>query len=244
MLQKYMITAEAVRQLANKYQTTEANIRQEYVQHLFLSYFYQKPQTDKIYFKGGTALRFIYKSPRFSEDLDFSASFFDIDPLEEAVVDTLREIEREGIKTEIVEAKKTTGGYLAILLLQIGMEKITIQLEISLRAKNKKGETVMISNDFVPAYTIEGLVKEQLIDEKIQALLFRKKPRDFYDLYFMLRSNLMPVDRRVVLHQALKALKETEINFETELKQFLPKSHWAIIRDFNQTLEREIERFI
>lgn len=89
-----------------------------------------------------------------------------------------------------------------------------------------------------------GLEQNQLIDEKIQALLTRKKPRDFYDLYFILRANLLPSQKKSVLPQALKALGSTDINFEKELKQFLPKIHWAIIRDFKNTLEREIQKFL
>lgn len=34
--------------------------------------FYQEKEAEAILFKGGTALRLIYQSPRFSEDLDFS----------------------------------------------------------------------------------------------------------------------------------------------------------------------------
>ncbi len=55
-----MITVEAIRALAAKLQTTELNVRREYCQHLFLSYFYQQSLTDQVYFKGGTALRIIY----------------------------------------------------------------------------------------------------------------------------------------------------------------------------------------
>ena len=62
-----MISHDALRALATQSQTTELNIRREYCQHLFLSYFYQQPLTDQVYFKGGTALRMLYHSPRFSE---------------------------------------------------------------------------------------------------------------------------------------------------------------------------------
>ena len=48
-----MITNQALQSLAAKLQTTELNLRREYFQHLFLSYFYQQPGTDQIYFKGG-----------------------------------------------------------------------------------------------------------------------------------------------------------------------------------------------
>lgn len=239
-----MIDQEQIKTLAKRNQTTELNIRREYFQHLFLSYFYQQPQTEFLFFKGGTALKMIYQSPRFSEDLDFSSSLKKIKPIEEIILQTLEAIEKEGIKAHFSEAKQTSGGYLASITFLVFEQTISILLQISLREGEKKGEVITITNDFLPPYLVMDLQKEQLIEEKIQALLTRKKPRDFYDLYFILRSNLLPPEKRKILPQALKIIQETDINFETELKQFLPKSHWTIIRDFKQTLKREIERYI
>jgi predicted nucleotidyltransferase component of viral defense system len=121
---------------------------------------------------------------------------------------------------------------------------VAVQLEISLREGEKQGEAVTIVSDFVPAYMVVALVREQLIDEKIQALLARRKARDFYDLYFILRANLLPTQKRDVLAQALEALDQSRIDFEKELKDLLPRSHWAIIRGFPTALEREIARFL
>ena len=68
-----MITNEALEKLARQYQTgIFPNIVREYFQHMFLSELYKLPGADQLLFKGGTALRVIYDSPRFSEDLDFS----------------------------------------------------------------------------------------------------------------------------------------------------------------------------
>lgn len=238
-----MITAGAIRALADKLQTTELNVRREYCQHLFLSHFYQK-LTDQVYFKGGTALRMIYNSPRFSEDLDFSSSLTDIHALEDAVVGALAEIARENVGVDIAEAKTTSGGYLAILTFRGDDAEVAVQLEISLREGEKRGEAVTIVSDFIPAYTILALARDQLIDEKIRALLSRKKARDFYDLYFLLRANLLPPGKRDALPLALETVRGAKIDFEQELKGFLPRSHWAIIRGFPATLEREIERFV
>lgn len=38
-----MISTDALRALAPQWQTTELNVRREYFQHLFLSYFYRQP---------------------------------------------------------------------------------------------------------------------------------------------------------------------------------------------------------
>jgi predicted nucleotidyltransferase component of viral defense system len=110
-----MITESVVRELAKKLQTSEGNILREYVQHLFLSALYQKPNSNHLYFKGGTALRILYGSPRFSEDLHFSAGFKSSKSLESLLLATLTEIEREGIHAGVLEAKTTSGGYLAIV---------------------------------------------------------------------------------------------------------------------------------
>ena len=65
-----MISNDTIRQFALKYQTTELNVRREYFQHLFLSYFYKQEGSERVFFNGGTALRLIYHSARFSEDLE------------------------------------------------------------------------------------------------------------------------------------------------------------------------------
>lgn len=239
-----MINTDTLRALATKLQTTELNVRREYFQHLFLSYFYQQRLTDQIYFKGGTALRMLYGSPRFSEDLDFSSSLSDIHALEGAILETLANIARENVVVDVTESKTTSGGYLAIITFRADHTPALVQIEVSLREGEKQGEAVTIISELVPAYTIIALVREQLIGEKIQALLFRKKARDFYDLYFILRANLLSPQEKEVLPQVLETLRKSSIDFEQELKEFLPRSHWAIIRGFPALLEREIERFL
>lgn len=233
-----MISQDQIKTLSNKYQTTELNVRREYFQHLFLSYFYQQPSSSQVYFKGGTALRLLYKSPRFSEDLDFSAS---VSPkqIEETLVDTLTQIERGNVNVRLQESKTTSGGYLAILVFQ----EILLSLQISLRERSVSGQVATVVNDFVPSYTVVALTNEQLVDEKVQALFERQKPRDFYDLYFMLRANLISPEKRGIFTDVLELLKKVEINFEHELKQFLPKTHWAIIKNFKAVLEQELKIF-
>lgn len=240
-----MISSDKLRELAVKKQTTELNVRREYIQHIILSYFYQQPQAGNIFFKGGTALRLIYNSPRFSEDLDFSTPSSNIAAIEDAVQNTLTKVEREGIGTKIVESTQTTGGYLAIIEFHLAQEKIAAQIEISFRDKDAQGEVVTIASDFVPPYTIMGLRKEQLVKQKIRALLMRQKPRDFYDVYFILRKeHMLPPQEKNILPQILKVLRKSKISFDKELAQFLPRSQWPIIKDFQSVLEREIQKFI
>lgn len=237
-----MISSDLIKTLAGRLQTTELNIRREYVQHLFLSHFYQQAPADNVCFKGGTALRLIFGSPRFSEDLDFSTSLSPIKPIENAILDTLQKIETTGINAEIIESKETTGGYLVYLQFSLDSQPVSLELDISQRKKDIQGEVATIAGDLIPPYTVLALVQNQLVTEKITALLTRQKPRDFYDLYFILRKNLLAPAQKNVLPDVLKNLEKTNIDFEAELKQFLPKSHWPIIRDFRLSLQGEIKR--
>lgn len=238
-----MISEEFIKELTTKYQTFDINVKREYFQHIFLSYFYQQSKAANIFFKGGTALRFLYHSPRFSEDLDFNSAFIDYKGIEDLLLDTLTQIERENISFNLKEAKQTTGGYLAEIIF-VGFEQpIKVELEISLREAEKKGQMVSVANDFVPAYNITAVTETQLVFEKIRALLSRQKPRDFYDLYFILRKQLPIPQKKKMIPQVQKVLNQSKLNFGSDLKQFLPKNHWAIIRDFKSILARELNRF-
>lgn len=239
-----MISDDTFAILRNKYQTNDLNVRREYIQHLFLSCFYQQPQADKIFFKGGTALRIVYKSPRFSEDLDFGSTLNNVNEIEKAVLETLIAIHKEGITTEIIESIKTSGGYLAVIDFELGSATVRLQIEISFREKDLKGELESIQSDFIPAYTINTLSQEQLIDGKLHALLERHKARDFYDLYFLLQKDMILPNQKSILKKTLEMVIKTQVNFRNELEQFLPHSHRQVIKDFKEVLARTLNKFI
>lgn len=239
-----MISEETILNLTTKYQTNVVNVRREYFQHLFLSYFYQQGKAGNIFFKGGTNLRFLHNSPRFSEDLDFNSASIDYEGIESTVLETLSQMEKENIKFSIKEGKPTSGGFFAMISFEGFAEPVDIEIEISQREEERRGEVRAINNDYLPTYNVVSVTEQQLVLGKIRALLDRKKARDFYDLYFMLRSRLPVPDKKELFPKVLAALGERDINFEGELKLFLPKTHWAIIRDFKTTLQREIQRLI
>jgi predicted nucleotidyltransferase component of viral defense system len=196
-----------------------------------------------MFFKGGTALRIIYNSPRFSEDLDFTTAKMSKSDIENLVQEALVEIEKLSISVKIDEFSSTSGGYIGFLSLEILNETVSIELNISKRmGAHKNGEVVLISSDFIPAYNLIQLPQEELVNEKIKALLDRSKPRDFFDLYFILRSNLLPAQQKGVLSQVLDKLEKQEYDFSKELKIFLPKSYHSIIKNFKTILIREIKR--
>lgn len=248
-----MISQETIQKLATKYQTSEfPNIIREYFQHLFLSQFYIIENAGNVLFKGGTALRVIYGSPRFSEDLDFS--IFGIEPrrqrdfIEDIFTAVLAEIEKIGIKVELgPKPGSTAEGYYGDAEFQI-YEYPSIGVSINISSRNGreiKGEVDSIANEFVPTYNIFHLSQTEIINEKVfGALLQRKKARDFYDLYFIMRKGLLTNEQKKKLNGIKDKiiLKTKDVDFKTELGVLLPQDQQAIIKDFKTVLLSELER--
>jgi len=248
-----MITIEALEKLSRQYQMgVFPNIVREYFQHVFLGELYKLPDAGKMLFKGGTALRIIYGSPRFSEDLDFS--LFGVERnavklfVENLFVKVLAEIERAGIHIELGEkTDATSGGYFGVATFRM-FEYPPVGAEINVSARNGRhitGEVDSVVNDFVPAYTVIHLSQEELVEEKIfGALRERKKPRDFYDLYFIMRKGMISIQQKKKLAEIKDSViaEARQINFKTELGTFLPVDQQILIKDFRITLENELNR--
>jgi len=240
-----MISQNAIGELSIKNQTREDNIAREYIQHLFLSSLYSQKGTDILLFKGGTALRIVFHSPRFSEDLDFSAQkYISRSTLEKFILGAIAGIKEEGITANLEESKLTTGGYLGIISYSFYDFKETIEIDISLRKKKDWSKRIItIVSDFIPPYLLVCLSPKEIVEEKLLALKKRHKPRDYYDLYFILRH---PELNKFVnfkwLGQVKRELLKEKINFKNELKMLLPVSHYAILKNFRQHLIKEIDR--
>lgn len=239
-----MISRNLIEKTAIKAQTSLENIAREYLQHLFLRAFYQEKEAEAILFKGGTALRLIYRSPRFSEDLDFSGFQVSVSKTEDLIEAALVEVNREE-KIDLEEAKKTTGGYLARFQALVDGIKVGGKLEISFRAKKPlAGQILTIISPLLPPYTLCAYPEEKLAQEKLTALLTRAKTRDFYDLYFILRARLKIKLSAAEAKQIINKLERRNDDlFSQELKRFLPKSHHRLLKNFPQSLKRELERF-
>ena len=248
-----MISNETLEKLARQYQTgVFPNIIREYFQHIFLSELYKLPDSEKMLFKGGTALRIIYGSSRFSGDLDFS--LFGVKPadvkqfVEELFANVLVIIERSGIHIELDgKSDATSGGYIGAATFKI-LDYQSIGVEINISARNGReinGEVDSVANDFVPTYTLVHLPQDELVEEKVfGALRQRKKPRDFYDLYFIMRKGMLSADQKKKLAELKGEIiaDARNINFRGELGTFLPVDQQSIIRDFNRALEAELNR--
>ena len=239
-----MLSPDEIEALAKRGQTSPGNIAREYVQHIFLSCLYSLPDADKLFFKGGTALRVIYKSPRFSEDLDFTgaSSFYRTKAVVESAA---RKVEQEIERLNLLESKETTGGYFGILGGSIGPLPVEVQIQVSFRQGLRyKPEPILVTPSTAVPYSVLTLPENILVQEKVEALLTRGKPRDFFDLYFILRK---PMGERKYLASKRPAILEKLKTISTkllyqDLKAFLPRSQWVLAKQLPRLLIQELDR--
>jgi len=242
-----VIDRDFLEKLALKKQVGLDNVLREYVQNLFLSHFYTLKGSEKILFKGGTALKLVFESPRYSEDLDFTG-LQDSRLYEHLLEETMVWLAGSSVKLDLVESKETSGGHLSILRIEILERELEMKNEISFREVGVSvgREAVVINPEYIPPYSAYILSSSDLVREKITALLTRGKPRDFFDLYFILRSPTLRQQLRLSDEQRAEILemlgKQDKKMLKNDLQDLLPRSFWPTISDLPLALERELRR--
>ncbi|MFH0731626.1 MAG: nucleotidyl transferase AbiEii/AbiGii toxin family protein [Candidatus Omnitrophota bacterium] len=228
----------------------KANLLRELLQLLFLKILHDKGYFAKIAFVGGTALRVLYDTRRFSEDLDFSL----IDKKGYSFLAMISALERElglnglkiSAKTKI--AKTVQSGMLKFpgLLQQLGLSAVkeqNLSIKIELDSNPPSGwqlENTLINKTYVCNITHFAL--PSLYATKLHACFFRKyiKGRDFYDLIWYLGKKIKPNYK--LLNNAIKQTHgESPELGENNIKDFLLKKLEKI--DFC-AVKKDVERFL
>lgn len=240
-----MIDQITASSLANKQEIDAYTILREYVQIRFLDVFFRTVKPKTFFFKGGTALRLLYGSDRFSEDLDFTVPSQGIHPFDQAkqtVINLTSEIEDISIKPI-----KTIAGYSARISLNgySPNHPLTIKLDFSMRESILMPQITAIKT-MLPVTGIslvDTISKEEILAEKIRAIINRKKGRDLYDLWYLLHTGT-PVTKTLIkkkliyyheqfhpnaLFDAIASWSEKDLY--QDLAKFLPKSQRRIIAE-------------
>lgn len=166
----------------------------EYLQYKILALIFSSHYANKFAFLGGTCLRIIHQTNRFSEDLDFDN--FDLSPQDfEQVAGYIQQgLVREGFQVEMQQVYR--GAYHCYikfphLLHQVGLSghreaKILIQLDTEPQHFDFTPEPFLL-NRFDVFANIRITPIDLLLSQKITAFLKRKQPkgRDIYDITFL-----------------------------------------------------------
>ena len=202
-------------------------ILREYLQVIILNSIYKYNLGKQMFFTGGTALRFFYNLPRFSEDLDFDTPSLNFEEFK----DILEAVEK-GLRKEGFSFKKTSERRKNLFVAEfnfidlIRLYEITdkrgmdlmIKIEVYKPAWNLKSEPAVLS---LYGYNFSSLLlgKANMFSEKFLALLNRRRGRDIYDALFMLKKRF-PFDKDVLLANKIEGLpKELILEYLKKLAE-------------------------
>jgi predicted nucleotidyltransferase component of viral defense system len=144
-----MISRDQINELSKRFAIDEYTVIKEYLQVVFLSILYSTNESQKIYFKGGTAIRLLMKSGRFSEDLDFTAELTTKE-LDRVTAETVKKMSLVVPDISIKRTQETDISYTAILsyLPEGSKYPLTIHLDFSLREKPETSKEDVLETDF------------------------------------------------------------------------------------------------
>lgn len=172
-------------------------VLKEYLQYKILQIIFSSQYGDRLAFMGGTAIRLVYGSDRFSEDLDLDNDNLTQRDFEKLIRHIEKELELDGLNVEFRNTfRNVYHCYLKFpkLLFENNIspllaEKIMIRLDSFPVKKLEKIEPAVIVKADVFA-EIRVYPKEMILAQKIETLFNRKrsKGRDVYDVVYLLSS--------------------------------------------------------
>jgi hypothetical protein len=209
-------------------------------------------------FQGGTALRFLFDLPRYSEDLDFTlernVEQYDFRKYLNKIS---REFEKEGygVGMKVNDNNVVHAAFIRFpgLLYELGLsphrnQVFAVKLEVDTNPPQGAGLETTITRRHV-TLQIQHHDRPSLLAGKLHALLQRAytKGRDVYDLFWYLSNRDWPEPNLRLLNHALKQTdwegeKMTAGNWRGVVRSKLEQLSWdSVVEDVEPFLEKQAQ---
>ena len=165
-------------------------------------------QADDLVFKGGTALAKVYfpETWRLSEDLDFVTISGSLDMVGEAVEEALgRAAAASRLELTLVSVHANPG-YVQIKVRYAGpLGRNWLKVDVTPESPVGAVQALPLSQVYsdYPQFRVPTESLEEIMAEKLRALVERKKVRDYYDVWRMTQLDLDRTEARVLFHKKL-----------------------------------------
>jgi len=249
-----MLDRDIAQNLAEELKIDLFTIYREYLQLLFLKYFYNQKETDKIFFKGGTALRFLFGSFRFSEDLDFTSLIIG-EKIRKIVPNTLKDFKKEIEEINFKEEKGPANSFSGRIIQKLEELRIPVSVRLDFSFREKPFYTDISSIETIfpisPYPQVAHFKIEEILAEKIRAILTRLRGRDIFDLWFILSKKILIdwelVNKKMALYkkktnrkELIRVIKDfSQEEIKSDLTRFLPLSHRKLVKEIKElTLDK------
>ena len=200
--------AEILRKIRKKYQREIGFIQDLIVESIYKFF-------PNAILHGGTLIWRCFGGNRFSEDLDFYLQKKD----ERKIRQFFENLKSQGFEVRKLRIKERS----VFSKLTYGRIEIRVEMVFK-RVKGVLLDYECIDGRIMP---VKGLNAENLIEEKIEAFIKRKKIRDLYDVYFLLRFVKKTAKIRKNLSKLIKRFEKPKDEKELEkiiIFGYCPKS--------------------
>jgi len=218
---------EIAERFSKEFRIDIAQVVREFWETVILKELFDSGEGRFLIFKGGTALRLVYGSPRFSEDLDFSLTK---DALKGKFKPLIKNIVSSYAELSITDMEEKYYIYLGEIKVREGYLTFPFRIKIEISRRQEKGYESELSLISSPASTIECLGRvstlEQLYKDKLLCLKGRAKPKDVFDLWYICQKLKKPY-----APQDISIPKQA---FIRELRKYLPQNFWPVIDSLRQ----------
>ena len=222
-----MLSNEILIDLSKELKIDRERITREFYEILLLNELSKEHFSRNIAFKGGTALRLVYQSPRFSDELDFSI----INEIKvKDVFGFAKKVSRE-FGLEIIDLHEKRNTIIAEFSIQeiLLPQNFRLKIEISKRIINENDcELKILTSPTSPYQVLMKVVKiDSILKEKKDAVIDRKQPRDIFDIWFISQKVNLPFENMLISNEFKDVNEKIVRNI---LKKYLPKN-WYIAID-------------
>jgi len=209
-------------QKARELKIDKTQVVREYWELIILKGLYESSLGRYPIFKGGTALRLTYGSPRFSEDLDFSLTK---DALKGKFSSLIKKMIAPFPELSLTDLEEKYYTYLAEIKVTQNYLSLPFRIKIEISKREIKGyqwELKLLSS---PATVIQVMGQvatlEQIYKDKLACLEGRAKPKDLFDLWY--------VSEKLKIPYSSKKMSIKKQGLIRDLRKYLPKDFWPAI---------------
>ncbi len=214
----------------------------DYIQSIVLKHMYHK--ADNLVFKGGTNLRMVHGLNRFSEDLDFNIS--NGNP-KKNLNDGIQGLKRTGIHGRISTFEERKNTFLATIRYQGPLYTASeismgsLQIEVSKHPVHLEPvwKTIISSYPDTGTFGILSMHPQEILAEKIRSLVQRRKPRDLYDIWFLLKTGVIP-SKKLIKKKFMDLDMQPNNPIVIIKEYYISKKEWH--RDMSNLMERVPEK--
>lgn len=212
-----MISLAQLRALSRRSGLNLYQQEKDYALKLFLFAYYGS-KGDAV-FRGGTCLRYLHGVDRFSEDLDFNLGSTP-PAFRLQVIRVLKELRLMGMDASLskeesfYEAYTCEIGFAGPLFIASSGPRNKIRIDAGARGGTmRKPEWRLLGSEYPETglrFLVLAMSAEEILAEKVSALLGRRKGRDLYDAWFLLSSKVA-LDRELLLRKGVGKLDLRDI---------------------------------